>query len=247
MQDETQLRIAALEAEVASLRELLEMHEDMARAQLRDLKQLVEEQRERAEQLAAMAGELLQAKEAAESASRALAETVQKLGDANEKLSQELAQRQRAEAAASALQEQIVAAHRERLRELSTPLIPIMEGILVMPLVGTMDVERAQQAIAMALSRAAEVGAAYLIIDITGVRSVDETVAGMLVQMAKGLSLLGTRAVITGIRPEVAQTLVHTAGDFEGTVTKGTLQAGVEHARRSGERGRLSFSRRSSR
>lgn len=106
-----------------------------------------------------------------------------------------------------------------------------------------MDVERAEQAIDMALRRAGESGAAYLMIDITGVRSVDETAAGMLVQMAKGLNLLGTRAIITGIRPDVAQTLVQTAKGLEALVTKGTLQAGVEHALRSGERGRLSFFR----
>ena len=245
MRDENLLRVSALEAETASLRELLETYEEMVTAQSRDLEQLIQDQRERAEQLAALAEELRRAKEIAEAASKAVTETAQMLGDANAQLSQELAQRQRAEAARATLQEQIVAAHRERLRELSAHVIPITEGILVMPLVGTMDVERAEQAIEMALRRAGESGAAYLIIDITGVRSVDETVAGMLVQMAKGLNLLGTRAIITGIRPEVAQTLVKMAKDLETLVTKGTLQAGVEHALRAGDGGQLSSYRRS--
>lgn len=121
MKDETQLRLSALEAEVASLRELLETYEEMVAGQSRDLEQLLADQRERAERLAALAEELRHAKEAAEAAKQDRMETMQKLSTANAQLSQELKQRESAEAARLALQEQIVSVHRERLRELSAP------------------------------------------------------------------------------------------------------------------------------
>lgn len=166
-------------------------------------------------------------------AEEALAEAVRRLRDTNAQLSQQLMQSERAEAARAALQEQIIAAQRERLLELSAPLIPIIEGILVMPLIGTVDVERARQAIETALHGASERGADHLIIDITGIKAVDETVARMLVQAAMGLSLLGTRTVVTGIRAEVAQTLVGLDLHLDHLVTKATLQSGVEHALRT--------------
>lgn len=99
-----------------------------------------------------------------------------------------------------------------------------------MPLIGTMDVERAGQAIEAALEEASTSGSPYLIIDITGIKEVGESVAKMLVQMAMGLSLIGTRTIITGIRAEVAQTLVRLGLRLDTLVTKATLQAGVEHA-----------------
>lgn len=163
----------------------------------------------------------------------ALAEAMQRLRDTNAQLSQQLMQSERAEAARAALQEQIIAAQRERLLELSAPLIPIIEGILVMPLVGTVDVERARQAVETALHGASERGADHLIIDITGIKTVDETVARMLVQAAMGLSLFGTRTIVTGIRAEVAQTLVGLDLHLDHLVTKATLQSGVEHALRT--------------
>lgn len=166
-------------------------------------------------------------------AEEALAEAVQRLREANAQLSEELLERERAEAARQALQEQIIAVQRERLLELSAPLIPIVDGVLVMPLVGTVDAERARQAIETALSEAARRGADHLIIDITGVKAVDATVACMLLRAARGLSLLGTQAIVTGIRAEVAQTLVGLDLHLEGIVTKGTLQSGVEHALRT--------------
>ncbi|MGK3998796.1 response regulator [Sorangium sp. So ce1024] len=172
-----------------------------------------------------------------ERADEALAEAVRRLREANAQLSQELTQRERAEAARGALQDQIIAVQRERLLELAAPIIPILDGILVMPLVGTMDVERAEQAVETALHEAAERGADHLIIDITGVKAVDTTVASMLLRAAKGLSLLGTRAIVTGVRAGVAQTLVGLDLHLDGIVTRATLQSGVEHALRTRGRG----------
>lgn len=154
----------------------------------------------------------------------------EELREANERLSQELHRRERAEAARAALQDQVIAAQRERLIELSTPLIPITRGVLVMPLVGTLDEGRASQAIETALGGASAFGANHLIIDITGIKVVDGTVAGMLLRTAKGLALLGTRTVITGIAPAIAQRLVQLDLRLDSIVTKATLQDGVEHA-----------------
>jgi CheY-like chemotaxis protein/anti-anti-sigma regulatory factor len=177
-------------------------------------------------------------------AEQALADAMQKLEhrsealrEANTRLSLELQRREDAEAARTSLQERIIAVQRERLLELSAPLIPITDGILVMPLVGMMDADRAGQAIETALRGASARRAKYLIIDITGIRAVDATLAGMLVRAARGLELLGTRSVITGIRPEMAQTLVELAIHLDTLVTKATLQDGVEHALAARKRG----------
>ncbi|WP_438024153.1 response regulator [Sorangium sp. So ce233] len=189
-----------------------------------------------AEKNTALAREIQERASAEQALSRALRELEQateELRHANARLSEELHERGRADAARAALQEQIITVQRERLAELSTPLIPITGGILVMPLIGAIDVERASQVIEAALSGASERRARFLILDITGVKVVDATVAGALVQAARGLELLGTRAIITGVRPEVAQTLVRLDLRLDELVTKATLQAGVEYALRA--------------
>jgi DNA-binding response OmpR family regulator/anti-anti-sigma regulatory factor len=191
------------------------------------------------EKNALLSGEIQQrvaTEQALAEVAQGLVRRTEELREANAQLSQELRQRERVEAARMALQEQVIAVQQEKLLELSTPLIPITDEILVMPLIGTMDVGRAGQAIETALRGAGERGGKYLIIDLTGVKTVDETVANMLVQTvqtARGLRLLGTRAVITGIRPEVAQTLIRLTLHLGGLVTKATLQAGVKYALRA--------------
>ncbi len=149
---------------------------------------------------------------------------------ANERLSQELRERERAEAARLTLQDQLLVAHQERLRELSTPLMPISDKILVMPLIGAMDLERAQQVMENALEGAALRRAECVILDVTGLRGINAGVADMLVRAGQGLRLLGARVIITGIRPEVARALVELGAPLETIVTKATLQDGVAHA-----------------
>lgn len=155
------------------------------------------------------------------------------LRDAKERLERELVEKGRADAERSALHEQIIAAQRTRLLELSTPLIPITDRILVMPLIGTMDADRAEQAIEAMLHGASSRSADFVILDITGLKRVDESVANMLLLAASGLRLLGTRTVITGIRAEVARTLVHGNASLQGIVTKATLQDGIAVAMRA--------------
>jgi anti-anti-sigma regulatory factor len=90
-----------------------------------------------------------------------------------------------------------------------------------------MDADRAQQVIEAMLQGASSRAAEFVILDITGLNRVDEGVAATLVNAASGLRLLGTRTIITGISPEMAQTLVHIDASLKGIVTKGTLQDGI--------------------
>jgi anti-anti-sigma regulatory factor len=154
----------------------------------------------------------------------------EELRDTEERLQIELAERARAEEARAALQEEIIRVQNARLAELSTPLIPITEGVMVMPLIGTMDAQRAGQVLDTALHGVGAHRARVVILDITGVKLVDTNVAATLMRTATALRLLGAQTIITGIRPEVAQTLVGLDVDMSSIVTKGTLQSGIAHA-----------------
>jgi rsbT co-antagonist protein RsbR len=140
-----------------------------------------------------------------------------------------------AEEARSALQAQIIEASRTSLRELSTPLIPLAEGVLVMPIIGTVDSMRADH-IMHALLEGITVHAARLaILDITGVKVVDTQVANALIQAAQAGRLLGAEIVLTGIGPHVATALIGLGVDLGNLKTLGTLRAGVTYALRHGQ------------
>lgn len=159
---------------------------------------------------------------------------------AEEQLRVEFSERERSEQARAALQEEIIRVQNARLAELSTPLIPITNRIMVMPLIGMMDAQRAQQVLNTALHGVESSGAEVVIIDITGVRTVDSDVATTLINTAVALRLLGAQVVITGIRPDVAQTLTALQIDFSAMVTRGTLQSGIAYAlQRAGRPGAL--------
>lgn len=151
-----------------------------------------------------------------------VARRTEELLAAKEALEAELAERQRAEAERILLQQQII--------EMSTPIIPISDRILVMPLIGLMDEERAKRVLDAALQRTAESRAEVMIIDITGVPRADERAAAAILAMAHALQLLGARTVLTGIRPDLAHALVALGVDFTSIVTKSTLEAGISHA-----------------
>ncbi|WP_437649949.1 AAA family ATPase [Sorangium sp. So ce362] len=170
----------------------------------------------------------------------AVAARTAELSSAKAQLEEELAERSRAEQERAGLQEDLIRMQRERLAELSTPLIPITDRIMVMPLIGTVDAQRADEALAAALRGVSETGAQVVILDITGVRGVDSGVAATLLRTATALRLLGAEAVITGIAPRVSQTLVGLGIDLGETVVQGTLQRGIAYAiRRTGEAPRL--------
>lgn len=136
----------------------------------------------------------------------------------------------RAEEERAALQEQVIQAQRIAIRELGTPLIPLADGIVAMPLVGTIDTSRAQQIMETLLEGVASNQAEVVILDITGVRVIDTQVADALVRTARAASLLGSEVVITGIGPEVAQTLVQLGVDLGNIATRSTLQTGIIYA-----------------
>ncbi|AUX22496.1 histidine kinase [Sorangium cellulosum] len=162
------------------------------------------------------------------------------LRGAEERLRVEFAERERSEQARVALQEEIIRVQNARLAELSTPIIPITDRIMVMPLIGMMDAQRAQQVLSTALHGVESSRADVVIIDITGVRTVDSDVASTLINTAMALRLLGAQAVITGIRPDVAQTLTGLQIDFGAVVTRGNLQSGIAYAlQRTGSPGAL--------
>jgi rsbT co-antagonist protein RsbR len=124
-------------------------------------------------------------------------------------------------------QEEMIRAQSAALEQLSTPLMPISNEIVVMPLIGVMDSRRAQQVMDTLLQGVAETHAQVAILDITGVSVVDTQVANALMRAAQAVKLLGTRVLLTGIRPEVAQTLVGLGIDLTGIMTYSTLQAGI--------------------
>jgi rsbT co-antagonist protein RsbR len=137
-----------------------------------------------------------------------------------------------AEEAHAQKQEELIRAQAHAIAELSTPLIPISNEILVMPLVGVMDSGRAKQVMEGLLNGLSSSRGQYAILDITGVSVVDTQVANALIRSAHAARLLGAEVILTGIRPEVAQTLVSIGAGLADIVTCGTLQAGIAYALR---------------
>ena len=128
------------------------------------------------------------------------------------------------------LQEQIIRVQAATLAELSTPLIPLSDNVLVMPLIGSIDSYRAQGIMDALLSGIATHSAAVVILDITGVSVVDTQVAQALIRAAQAVKLLGALVIITGIRPEIAQTLVNLGISLQDIITLSNLQDGVKYA-----------------
>jgi rsbT co-antagonist protein RsbR len=137
-----------------------------------------------------------------------------------------------AEEERSRLKDDLIRAQAMALEELSTPLIPISDNTVVMPLIGTIDSRRSQQVLEALLNGVSETRTEVAILDITGVPVVDTQVANALISAAQAVRLLGAQVVLTGIRPEVAQTLVGLGVDLTGIVTHSTLQTGIAFALR---------------
>jgi rsbT co-antagonist protein RsbR len=116
------------------------------------------------------------------------------------------------------------------IRQMSTPVVPLQEGIIVMPLVGMVDAERAQQIMQAPLAGVEEKRARVVLVDITGVPVVDEGVASSLLQAMRAAQLLGAEPILVGLRPEVAQTIVSLGVDLGGLATCSDLQQGLEQA-----------------
>jgi rsbT co-antagonist protein RsbR len=116
------------------------------------------------------------------------------------------------------------------IQELSAPIVPIHEGVLVLPLVGAVDSRRASQIMESALEQIVAYQADVLILDITGVPVVDTGVANYILQMARAVTLLGSRVILVGIGAEIAQTIVQLGVELRDMTTLANLQAGIAYA-----------------
>jgi len=143
---------------------------------------------------------------------------------------EDITERKRAEEQRLADRERMIEAQQDSLRELSTPLIPLSEHVVAMPLVGTIDTHRASQIMETLLEGLARLQASVAILDISGVRVVDTQVADALLRATRAAKLLGAQVLLTGISPEIAQTVVHLGADMSGILTMATLREGLQYA-----------------
>ena len=119
--------------------------------------------------------------------------------------------------------EEIIRRQQEEMLELSTPVVKLWEGVLALPMIGTLDSSRTQIVMESLLQRIVETGSEIAIIDITGVPTVDTLVAQHLLKTVTAIRLMGADAIISGIRPQIAQTIVHLGIDLQGITTKASL------------------------
>jgi rsbT co-antagonist protein RsbR len=119
--------------------------------------------------------------------------------------------------------EDIINRQQEEMLELSTPVVRLFEGIVAVPLIGTLDSARTQVVMENLLQRIVETGAELAIIDITGVPTVDTLVAQHLLKAVAAARLMGADCIISGIRPQIAQTIVHLGVDLQNVTTKATM------------------------
>jgi anti-anti-sigma regulatory factor len=135
-----------------------------------------------------------------------------------------------AQAAVAVENAMLLAAQQARVQELSTPVIPITDHIMVMPIIGTMDSTRAEGMLQTVLQGAAENRASVMIVDITGMKMVDGAAIATLLRLASALRLLGMQTIVTGITPAVAQTIVARTLDVGAIKTFGSLKRGIRYA-----------------
>ena len=140
--------------------------------------------------------------------------------------------------------EQIIARQQQELLELSTPVVKLWDGILALPMIGTLDSARTQVVMESLLQRIVETGAEIAIIDITGVPTVDTLTAQHLIKTVTAARLMGADCIISGIRPQIAQTIVHLGVDLSTVTTKATLADAFRRAlEMTGQRDKVSRAR----
>jgi rsbT co-antagonist protein RsbR len=130
--------------------------------------------------------------------------------------------------------EKLIVEQAEQLLELSTPVIKLWEGVMAVPLVGTLDSARAQVVMEKLLQTLVETSSGYAIIDITGVPAVDSQVAQHILKTVMAARLMGAECIISGIRPQIAQTVVSLGIEFGDIVTKASIADALLHALRAG-------------
>ncbi|WAS98784.1 PAS domain-containing protein [Nannocystis punicea] len=139
----------------------------------------------------------------------------------------DITERRRAEDERNALQERVIAVQRSVLEELSTPIVPIADNVIALPLIGSIDRDRGRAIMQALLDGIAQHRARAAILDVTGVRSIDAQVAAGLLQSVQAARLLGTRVLVTGIRSEVAQAMVGLDADWSGVEVLATMREAV--------------------
>lgn len=131
--------------------------------------------------------------------------------------------------------EDVIHRQQQELLELSTPVVKLWEGVLALPMIGTLDSARTQIVMESLLQRIVETGSEIAIIDITGVPTVDTLVAQHLLKTVTAIRLMGADCIISGVRPQIAQTIVHLGVDLQGVTTKASLADALKLAlKRSG-------------
>jgi rsbT co-antagonist protein RsbR len=128
--------------------------------------------------------------------------------------------------------ERTIREQQEAIRELSTPVLQVRERLLILPIIGVIDPQRARQLTEQLLRGIRTNRARVVVIDITGVAAMDSSVANHLVQTVEASRLLGATVIVTGLSPEIAQTLVNIGVDLIKMTTVGDLQGGIEEAER---------------
>lgn len=128
--------------------------------------------------------------------------------------------------------ERVIRQQQEAIRELSTPVLPVRERLLILPIIGLIDPQRARQLTEQLLHGIRVNRAKVVVMDITGVPAMDATVANHLVQTVEAARLLGATVIVTGLSPEIAQTLVNIGVDLGKMNTVGDMQGGIEEAER---------------
>ncbi len=126
--------------------------------------------------------------------------------------------------------EEVILRQTDEITEISTPVIQVWEGILALPIIGTLDSARTQVVMENLLQEIVETGSTLAILDISGVPAVDSLVAQHLIKTVAATRLMGAECIISGIRPEIAQTVVHLGIDLSNIVTKSTLASALKYA-----------------
>jgi rsbT co-antagonist protein RsbR len=119
--------------------------------------------------------------------------------------------------------EEVINRQQREMLELSTPVVKLWDGILALPMIGTLDSARTQVVMENLLQKVVDTGAQIAILDITGVPTVDTLVAQHLLKTVTALRLMGAECIISGVRPQIAQTIVHLGVDLQGVTTKANL------------------------
>ncbi|MFC5409508.1 STAS domain-containing protein [Larkinella bovis] len=126
--------------------------------------------------------------------------------------------------------EEVILRQTEEISDISTPVIQIWEGILALPIIGTLDSSRTQVVMENLLQKIVDTGSSIAILDISGVPAVDSLVAQHLIKTVSATRLMGAECIISGIRPEIAQTVVHLGIDLSNIITKATLASALKYA-----------------